>query len=61
MFSATGPLCLMGAYDLNFTHSFKMLNTNVCVKTEENEVVELKTEIEKKEKVSTVQKNLIGV
>lgn len=38
--SAAGSMCLMGACDLNFTHSFKKLNKNVCVKTEGNEVVE---------------------
>lgn len=47
----------MEACDLNFTHSLKKLNKNVCVKTEGNEVVEENTEIEKKEKVRTVQKN----
>lgn len=56
MFSATGSVCLMEACDLNFTHNFKKLNKNVCVKIEGNEVVEENTEIEKKEKVSTVQK-----
>lgn len=40
MFSATGPMCLMEVCDLNFTRSFKLLNTNVCVKTEGNEIVE---------------------
>lgn len=52
-------MCLMEACDLNFTHNFKKLNKNICVKTEGNKVVEENTEIEKKEKVRTVQKILV--
>lgn len=40
---------MMGACDLNFTHVFKMLNKNVCVKTEVNGAIEGKTEMEEKE------------
>lgn len=49
VFPATGPMHMMGACDLNFTHVFKMLNKNVCVKTDVNGAVEGKTEMEEKE------------
>lgn len=62
VFPATGPMHLMDACDLNFTHVFKILNKNICVKTDVNGVAEGKTEMEKEEKVvSTMQKTLKGV